>query len=192
MDHEYESIKLVLAVVGTIAAVSGSTAVAVRHHVDKAATEMARIQDKAATEIKLAAMEIAQAKAEVARIESEQKAAVQFWEAQVERYKQDIKIAHTEDYAPYQTAIWKKKRGGGPQKEEEKDYSLFIKLVLAVVGTIAAVSGSTAVAVRHHVENKAATEMARIQDKAATEMKLAATEIIQAEAEVSRSPSPPA
>jgi len=58
MDHEYESIKLVLAVVGTIAAVSGSTAVAVRHHVDKAATEMARIQDKAATEIKQAAMEI--------------------------------------------------------------------------------------------------------------------------------------
>jgi len=44
MDHKYESIKLVLAVVGTIAAVSGSTAVAVRHHVeDKAATEMARI-----------------------------------------------------------------------------------------------------------------------------------------------------
>ena len=39
----------------------------------------------------------------------------------MERYKQDIKIAHTEDYTPYQTAIWKKKRGGGPQKEEEKD-----------------------------------------------------------------------
>jgi len=43
----------------------------------------------------------------------------------VERYKHDLKLAHTQDYAPYQAAIVEKckKRGGtgGLEKEEEKD-----------------------------------------------------------------------
>jgi multidrug resistance efflux pump len=91
-----------VAVLGLVAAVAGSTAVAV-HHLDqtelkriqdKAAmdiaqakadvardqTEIKRIQDKAATEIKRihdkAATDIAQAKADVARVEGERKSEV--------------------------------------------------------------------------------------------------------------------
>jgi hypothetical protein len=98
-----------------VAAVAGSVAYAV-HHLDQ--TEIKRIHDKAATEI-------AQAKADVARVEGERKLSEERLKAEVERYKQDVLLAYTEDYKPYQTAISKKKekRGGtgGPQKEEEKD-----------------------------------------------------------------------
>ena len=75
---------------------------------------MARIQDKAATEI-------AQAKAEVARIESERKLGERMWENQVERYKKDVQLAFTQDYEPYQAAVLRggEKSGGtgGSQKE---------------------------------------------------------------------------
>jgi hypothetical protein len=112
--------------IGVVVAVAGSVAYAV-HHLHQ--REIKRIHDKAATEIKRihdkAATEIAQAKADVARVEGERKVSEEFLKAEVERYKQELQLAHTEDYKPYQTAISKKKekRGGtgGPQKEEEKD-----------------------------------------------------------------------
>jgi hypothetical protein len=108
----YHAIGVVAAVAGSLA---GSVAYAV-HQLDQ--TEIKRIHDKAATEI-------AQAKADVARVEGERKLSEERLKAEVERYKQDVLLAYTEDYKPYQTAISKKKekRGGtgGPQKEEEKD-----------------------------------------------------------------------
>jgi hypothetical protein len=124
-----------VAVLGLVAAVAGSTAVAV-HHLDQ--TEIKRIQDKAATEIKRihekakadvaldqteikriqdkAAMEIAQAKADVARVEGERKSEVARVEgerrlseerlrAEVERYKYDLRLTQTQDFEPYQAAI---------------------------------------------------------------------------------------
>ena len=97
-SDKYEIIKVGAIVVGTIAAISGPTAVAV-HHLDQ-------------TEIK--------------RIEGDRKLSEQFWKAEVERYKHDLQLAHTQDYEPYQAAVSKKKgkkrRGtGGLEKEEEKD-----------------------------------------------------------------------
>jgi DNA gyrase/topoisomerase IV subunit A len=134
-----------VAVLGLVAAVAGSTAVAV-HHLDqteikriqdKAATEIAqykadvahdqteikRIQDKAATEIKRihdkAATEIAQAKADVARVEGERRLSEERLRAEVERYKYDLRLTQTQDFEPYQAAIRENqtKRGGagGPQ-----------------------------------------------------------------------------
>jgi len=49
-----------------------------------------------------------------------------FWKAEVERYKHDLQLAHTEDedYEPYQAAVSKtrnKTRGGnGVSEEDEK------------------------------------------------------------------------
>jgi hypothetical protein len=119
--------------IGVVAAVAGSVAYAV-HHLDQteiklAATEIKRIHDKAATEIAQAKADVARVegerKAEVARVEGERKLSEERLKAEVERYKQDVLLAYTEGYKPYQTAISKKKekRGGtgGPQKEEEKD-----------------------------------------------------------------------
>ena len=104
INDKFESIKAAVAVFGTMVAVSGSTAVAV-HHLDQ-------------TEIKLA-------KADVARIEGDRMLSEQHWKTEVERYKQDLNLAHTQDYAPYQAAILekRKKRGGTGrlQKEEEKN-----------------------------------------------------------------------
>ncbi len=129
-----------LQIVGGVLGVATFTAVAV-HHLD---------QTLAATEIKLAATEIAriegERKSEVARIEGERKSEVariqdkaateiarvegdrklseQFWKAEVERHKHDLQLAHTQDYEPYQAAVSKKKgkkRGGiGGLEEEEK------------------------------------------------------------------------
>ena len=92
-------------VVGTIAAISGPTAVAV-HNYDQG--EIKRIEG------------------EIKRIEGDRKLSEQFWKAEVERYKHDLQLAHTQDYEPYQAAVskkMKKKRGGtgGLEKEEEKD-----------------------------------------------------------------------
>ena len=127
-----------VAVLGLVAAVAGSTAVAV-HHLDQ--TEIKRIQDKAATEIKRiqdkAATEIAQAKAdvardqteikriqdkataEVARVEGERRLSEERLRAEVERYKYDLRLTQTQDFEPYQAAIRENqtKRGGagGPQ-----------------------------------------------------------------------------
>ena len=108
--------------IGVVAAVAGSTAVAV-HHLDQteiklAATEIKRIHDKAATDI-------AQAKADVARVEGERRLSEERLRAEVERYKYDLQLRHTQDYKPYQAAKEQanKERGGtgGPQKEEETD-----------------------------------------------------------------------
>jgi len=49
---------------------------------------------------------------EIARVEGERRLAEQHWKAEVERYKQDVVLTHTEDYKPYPTAIHKKKSGG--------------------------------------------------------------------------------
>jgi hypothetical protein len=59
-------VKVSVAVLGLVAAVAGSTAVAV-HHLDE--TEIKRIHDKAA-------IDITQAKADVARVEGERKSEV--------------------------------------------------------------------------------------------------------------------
>ena len=105
--------------IGVVAAVAASTAVAV-HHLDQnmAATEIARIEDKAATEIKLAATEIK-------RVEGERRLSEERLRAEVDRYKYDLQLRHTQDYKPYQAAKEQanKERGGtgGPQKEEETD-----------------------------------------------------------------------
>ena len=88
--------------IGVVAAVAGSTAVAV-HHLDQ--TEIKRVEDKAATD--------------VARVEGERRLSEERLRAEVERYKYDLRLLETEDFKPYQAAILenKIKRGGagGPQ-----------------------------------------------------------------------------
>ncbi|TFJ83486.1 hypothetical protein NSK_005201 [Nannochloropsis salina CCMP1776] len=84
-DKTFEMVKVSVAVVGLVAAVAGSTAVAV-HHLDQ--TEIKRIQDKAATEI-------AQAKADVARVEGERRLSEERLRAEVERYKYDLRLTQT-------------------------------------------------------------------------------------------------
>ena len=132
---------MIVVVVGTIAAVSGSIAYGV-HHLDQnvAATEIARIEDKAATEVKLAATEIKRvegervteikrvedmAATEIKRVEGERRLSEERLRAEVDRYKYDLQLRHTQDYKPYQAAKEQanKERGGteGPQKEEETD-----------------------------------------------------------------------
>ena len=134
--------------IGVVAAVAASTAVAV-HHLDQnmAATEIARIEDKAAriedkaariednaaTEIARiedkAATEIARiedkAATEIKRVEGERRLSEERLRAEVDRYKYDLQLRHTQDYKPYQAAKEQanKERGGtgGPQKEEETD-----------------------------------------------------------------------
>ncbi|GAB5037256.1 Hypothetical protein NocV09_06900110 [Nannochloropsis oceanica] len=102
-------VKVSVAVLGLVAAVAGSTAVAV-HHLDQ--TEIKRIHDKAATDV-------AQAKADVARVEGERRLSEERLRAEVERYKYDLRLTQTQDFKPYQAAILenKIKRGGagGPQ-----------------------------------------------------------------------------
>ncbi|TFJ83493.1 hypothetical protein NSK_005207 [Nannochloropsis salina CCMP1776] len=102
-------VKVSVAVVGLVAAVAGSTAVAV-HHLDQ--TEIKRIHDEAATDI-------AQAKADVARVEGERRLSEERLRAEVERYKYDLRLTQTQDFKPYQAAILENqtKRGGadGPQ-----------------------------------------------------------------------------
>jgi hypothetical protein len=107
-------------VVGTIAAISGPTAVAV-HNYDQ--REIKRIEGERKSEV---ARVEGDRKSEVARVEGDRKLSEQFWKAEVERYKHDLQLAHTQDYEPYQAAVskkMKKKRGGtgGLEKEEEKD-----------------------------------------------------------------------
>ncbi|GAB5037257.1 Hypothetical protein NocV09_06900120 [Nannochloropsis oceanica] len=108
-DKTFEMVKVSVAVLGLVAAVAGSTAVAV-HHLDQ--TEIKRIHDKAATDV-------AQAKADVARVEGERRLSEERLRAEVERYKYDLRLTQTQDFKPYQAAILenKIKRGGagGPQ-----------------------------------------------------------------------------
>ena len=72
---------------------------------------------------------------------------------------------------------------GGGSGTTQFDKFEVAKVMVAVVGTIAAVSGSIAYGVHHLDQNVAATEIARIEDRAATEAKLAATEIKRVEGE---------
>jgi len=53
-------------------------------------------------------------------VAAHRKLSEQFWKVEVERYKQDVRLAHTQDYEPYQAAISIKKRGGttGSEKGE--------------------------------------------------------------------------
>ena len=114
--------------IGVVAAVAASTAVAV-HHLDKnmAATEIVRIEDKAARIEDKAATEIARiedkAATEIKRVEGERRLSEERLRAEVDRYKYDLQLRHTQDYKPYQAAKEQanKERGGtgGPQKEEE-------------------------------------------------------------------------
>ena len=112
--------------IGVVAAVAASTAVAV-HHLDQnmAATEIARIEDKAARIEDKAATEIKLAATEIKRVEGERRLSEERLRAEVDRYKYDLQLRHTQDYKPYQAAKEQanKERGGtgGPQKEEETD-----------------------------------------------------------------------
>jgi regulator of protease activity HflC (stomatin/prohibitin superfamily) len=118
-------------VVGTIAAISGPTAVAVHNYDQREIkriegerkSEVARVEGERKSEV---ARVEGDRKSEVARVEGDRKLSEQFWKAEVERYKHDLQLAHTQDYEPYQAAVskkMKKKRGGtgGLEKEEEKD-----------------------------------------------------------------------
>jgi hypothetical protein len=117
-------VKVSVAVLGLVAAVAGSTAVAV-HHLDE--TEIKRIHDKAATEIKRihdkATADVARVegerKSEVARVEGERRLSEERLRAEVERCKYDLRLTQTQDFKPYQAAILENqiKRGGadGPQ-----------------------------------------------------------------------------
>jgi hypothetical protein len=106
-------VKVSVAVFGLVAAVAGSTAVAV-HHLDQ--TEIKRVEDKAAMNI---ARVEGERKSEVARVEGERRLSEDRLRAEVERYKYDLRLTQTEDFKPYQAAILenKIKRGGagGPQ-----------------------------------------------------------------------------
>ena len=103
-------VKVSVAVLGLVAAVAGSTAVAV-HHLDQteiklAATEIKRIHDKAATDI--------------ARVEGERRLSEERLMAEVERYKYDLRLTQTQDFKPYQAAILenKIKRGGAGRPQD--------------------------------------------------------------------------
>jgi len=51
-------------------------------------------------------------------IEGDRKLSEQFWKAEVERYKHDLQLAHTQDYEPYQAAVSKKKKKRGEEPED--------------------------------------------------------------------------
>src|SRR6056297_3995590 len=120
--------------IGAVLGVAGATAVVVRtfdrteikYIESKAAAEIARVEDKAAAEIARvedkAAAEIAQAKADVARVEDKRTMSEVFWKAEVERFKREVQLAFTQDYEPYQAALFdKRKKRGGTSGSEEKE-----------------------------------------------------------------------
>src|SRR6056297_3475521 len=109
--------------IGAVLGVAGATAVVVRtfdqteikYIESKAAAEIARVEDKAAAEI-------AQAKADVARVEDKRTMSEVFWKAEVERFKREVQLAFTQDYEPYQAALFdKRKKRGGTSGSEEKE-----------------------------------------------------------------------
>ena len=104
-------------VVGGVLGVISITAVAVHHYEqDKAATDIKRVEDMAATKVKLAATE-------VKRVEGERRLWEKRLRAEVDRYKYDLQLRYSQDFKSYQDAkeqANKERRGtGGPQKEEE-------------------------------------------------------------------------
>ena len=62
---------------------------------------------------------------EIKRVEGERRLSEERLRAEVERYKYELQLRHTQDYKRYQAAKEQanKERGGsgGPQKEEETD-----------------------------------------------------------------------
>ncbi|KAM3568795.1 hypothetical protein VYU27_009092 [Nannochloropsis oceanica] len=80
-----------------------------------AAAEIKRIEGERAADIRLAA-------AQIKRIESERKLSEKRWRAEVEKYKHDLQLKHTEDCKPYQAAKEQanKERGGTGGREKEE------------------------------------------------------------------------
>lgn len=74
-----------------------------------------RFEGERAADIRLAA-------AQIKRIESERKLSEECWRAEVEKYKHDLHLKHTEDCKPYQAAKKQanKKRGGTGGREKEE------------------------------------------------------------------------
>ena len=66
--------------------------------------------------------------------------------------------------------------GTGSEGGSDKTFEM-VKVSVAVFGLMAAVSGSIALAVHHLDQDKAATEIKRIEDKAAMDQNMAATEM---------------
>jgi len=98
--------------IGAVLGVAGATAVVVRTF-DQ--TEIKYVQNKAAAEI-------AQAKADIARVEDKRTMSEVFWKAEVERFKREVQLAFTQDYEPYQAALVdKRKKRGGTSGSEEKE-----------------------------------------------------------------------
>jgi len=122
-------------VVGGVLGVISITAVAVHHYEqDKAATDIKRVEDMAATKVKLATTEVKRvedmaatkvklAATEVKRVEGERRLWEKRLRAEVDRYKYDLQLRYSQDFKSYQDAkeqANKERRGtGGPQKEEE-------------------------------------------------------------------------
>ncbi|TFJ83368.1 hypothetical protein NSK_005338 [Nannochloropsis salina CCMP1776] len=109
--------------IGAVLGVAGATAVVVRTF-DQ--TEMKYIESKAAAEIAQAKAEIARvedkAAAEIARVEDKRTMSEMFWKAEVERFKREVQLAYTQDYEPYQAALVdKRKKRGGTSGSEEKE-----------------------------------------------------------------------
>ncbi|EWM20020.1 hypothetical protein Naga_102283g1, partial [Nannochloropsis gaditana] len=98
--------------------VEGERAAEMKRVEGERAAEMKRVEGERAAEIKLAA-------AEIKRVEGERRLSEERLRAELERYKYDLQLRHTQDYKPYQAAKEQanKERGGtgGPQKEEETD-----------------------------------------------------------------------
>ncbi|EWM20145.1 hypothetical protein Naga_101508g3 [Nannochloropsis gaditana] len=110
--------------IGAVLGVAGATAVVVRTF-DQ--TEIKYIESKAAAEIAQAKAEIARvedkAAAEIARVEDKRTMSEVFWKAEVERFKREVQLAYTQDYEPYQAALMdkRKKRGGTGGLEEKEE-----------------------------------------------------------------------
>jgi len=78
------------------------------------AAEIKRVEGERAAEIKLAA-------AEIMRVEGERRLSEERLRAEVERYKYDLQLRHTQDYKPYQAAKGRQtKRGEEPEGRRNK------------------------------------------------------------------------
>jgi hypothetical protein len=110
--------------IGAVLGVAGATAVVVRTF-DQ--TEIKYIESNAAAEIAQAQAEIARvedkAAAEIARVEDKRTMSEVLWKAEVERFKREVQLAYTQDYEPYQAALVdkRKKRGGTGGLEEKEE-----------------------------------------------------------------------
>ena len=135
---KYEIVKVTVAVVGTIAAVSGSIAYGV-HHLDQKEikriegerkTEVARIEGEWKTEVariegEWKRSEVAhvqdKAETEIKRIEGERELSELFWKAEVERYKRDLQLAHTFSTTSPIRLQYRRKREKRGEKSEDSE-----------------------------------------------------------------------